>query len=136
MWRLVWYYSAGIYLFKVSNRNTRKMCSKLTKRILEMTDFTNCSVISIFDFEQANVVYVSQMLKMLCLHYMIRAYFRSFLWSVFFVLRLNTATHPVDLHTQSECRPDKNLNMGTFHTLSSSRNFLVILIHLGPLEDF
>ena len=45
---------AGIYLFKVNNRNTRTMgeiCSKLTIKIPERRHW-HCSVVLIFNFEQ------------------------------------------------------------------------------------
>ena len=41
---------AGIYLFKVNNRNTRTRCEICSK----LTYFTPCSSISIVSFEQVN----------------------------------------------------------------------------------
>ena len=45
---------AGIYLFKVNNRNTRTMCGIYSKLTIKTTDFAHCSGVSIVDFEQVN----------------------------------------------------------------------------------
>ena len=55
-------YPAGIYLFKINNRNSRTMCetcSKLTiKTPDDVIDFTNCSAVSTVEFEQVNAEWV------------------------------------------------------------------------------
>ena len=53
-------YPAGIYMFKVNNRNTRtrsEICSKLTIKTL-WTYCTTCSSVSIVNFEQVNAGWV------------------------------------------------------------------------------
>ena len=65
------YNPAGIYLFKVKNRNSGTICeifSKLTiktpKRRLLWTDFTHWSGVFVIDFEQINAVWESGYGKM------------------------------------------------------------------------
>ena len=55
---------ANIYLFRVSNRNTKKkkrckICSKSTIKTPERLHFTLFSSVSVLDFEQANVSWIS-----------------------------------------------------------------------------
>ena len=63
------FFPAGIYLFKVKNRNTRIMCETSSKLAIKTpqrrhvnyketkTDFTHCFGVSIVDFEQINAAW-------------------------------------------------------------------------------
>ena len=54
IWEIYWWYPTNIYLFKVNNRNTRKMCeiySKLTIKTPERRRVRR-SCVSVVNFEQ------------------------------------------------------------------------------------
>ena len=76
LWTNSWRYPANIYLFKVSNRNTRKKCEKCSKLTIKWSDrrlwcpsrvfivlliwtyFITFSSVSIVELEQVNVSWV------------------------------------------------------------------------------